>query len=549
MSTSGIPFPDFRHVSDEFDSDSFLCLISSLPLNAYAHRSLSGREKYIIKRMYKILSRMGLVSILIENDYIDRDYIEDYAGFFSRSFRDYKSKCSRVHFFSDYIDEISYKEAVLSKNKSCISEGYLGFMVVKPLPKSIVGRTCLNYKKIFTDSSFLKVLYRPYPVSFNGFSLNVNSVAFQEQDKSASACSTNSIWTLFQLTSQIYHHPVRSPHAITKSATDGIYNKYSRSFPNRGLSVIQMLAAIREVGIDYDIQRSDRDMSFLKGIIYSYVKYNIPCLLASSVLIKKTNPPFVLEKLSSFRNFFYKKVGAHAVTVVGYLLDENKKLDGRQRYKGGEMVSPVPLKSNRVDKLIIHDDSIGPFCEYEIINGMLSTKDSDKLLLPGFIITPLYHKVRASYDMVLSVLSQITVLLDVIIFDRIKGLFYEWDVFLNNSNSYKNYLKGEAVEDLQFIKAMHCSMPKYIWQSSLVCNDYGCAADFIFDATDSQRDDLICHVTIYNNKIGRLVKAVFDEDLLDSRLLEGTPYKKDGVSISFIFKSVRDSMNKEAFDG
>ena len=60
--------------------------------DALAFRQLVYVERY--------LEDLGCKSILIEHDYIDRDYMEDHSVFYSRSLQPYPNRCQRVHFFS-----------------------------------------------------------------------------------------------------------------------------------------------------------------------------------------------------------------------------------------------------------------------------------------------------------------------------------------------------------------------------------------------------------------------------------------------------------------
>ena len=39
-------------------------------------------------------------TIVVENNYIDRDFLEDHAGYYARCFQEYERKCSRLHFFN-----------------------------------------------------------------------------------------------------------------------------------------------------------------------------------------------------------------------------------------------------------------------------------------------------------------------------------------------------------------------------------------------------------------------------------------------------------------
>jgi len=44
-------------------------------------------------------------TILVEKEYVDRDYILDFSNFYVRCFEDYSRKCKRLHFFKNEFDE------------------------------------------------------------------------------------------------------------------------------------------------------------------------------------------------------------------------------------------------------------------------------------------------------------------------------------------------------------------------------------------------------------------------------------------------------------
>ena len=62
------------------------------------------------------LTQLACKSIVVENHYVDRDYISDVALFYSRSLRAYPNFCQRLHFFREIIDEARWQELVAESN-------------------------------------------------------------------------------------------------------------------------------------------------------------------------------------------------------------------------------------------------------------------------------------------------------------------------------------------------------------------------------------------------------------------------------------------------
>ena len=140
-------------------------------------------------------------TILIEENYIDHDFLEDYAGYYVRCFHKYERTCTRLHFFDQLFTSRQLKYTILGKCRTLTSKilqkSYLGFVVVKKLPQTIIGRTCL---KTYESDNGRRVfpIIRNYPVGLFGQHLDVKStLAFQEQDRAAAACATSALWTVF----------------------------------------------------------------------------------------------------------------------------------------------------------------------------------------------------------------------------------------------------------------------------------------------------------------------------------------------------------------
>jgi hypothetical protein len=99
---------------------------------------------------------IGVKTIVVENDYIDHDFLEDFSAYYVRCFSQYRRVCTRLHFFNIKFTQDDFEKYLKSPADAEIShdslqEGYLGFVVVKPLPRTVIGRTCLK-----TNGTYLK---------------------------------------------------------------------------------------------------------------------------------------------------------------------------------------------------------------------------------------------------------------------------------------------------------------------------------------------------------------------------------------------------------
>lgn len=89
-------------------------------------------------------------TIVLETDYTDRDFLEDFAGYYVRCFKDYPRRCARLHFFDIAFDETDFSTLLAAEATSLTTEqlqsAYLGFLVIKPLPlcQESTGATFLS---------------------------------------------------------------------------------------------------------------------------------------------------------------------------------------------------------------------------------------------------------------------------------------------------------------------------------------------------------------------------------------------------------------------
>ena len=329
--------PNNFHIID-FKKDNFYDIF----LNDYNSLDLIS-SNIRCQYLYQYLNRLNCKKIVLETKYIDKDYLMDYQDFYVRCFKPYSKICKRALFFSfdlniRFINNIinsASNSNDINKLRSVkkIRENYLGFMVIKPLPEKVVGKTCI---RTFDSDQGKRKYYvvRPYHSNFYGINLDVNSLAFQEQDKIMAACSTISLWSAFQKTSNVFNHYLPSPGEITRNATNNNLG-LDRTIPSKGLEIEQIVESIRHVGLTFEIKRvNELEMNQFLGFIHAYLKIGLPIIL----ILKIPNG--------------FGKNDLHAVTITGYRL-ENKPIE--------KSFNEIDLISDRISELYVHDDQMGPF--------------------------------------------------------------------------------------------------------------------------------------------------------------------------------------------
>ncbi|MEO3405888.1 hypothetical protein AAFN85_18395 [Mucilaginibacter sp. CAU 1740] len=411
-------------------------------------------------------------TMVIEDGYISKDYLHDYASYYAFCFAGYEKICKRIHFFSTEFDEIALKAALLNPAEEAFWNGYKGFIVSKPLPITVIGYTVLSVYPDIPEVREQRIFsaLRDYKIHFFGKELTLKSLAFQEQDSVIAACATTAIWSMLNRASTDHHTILKVPSEITKGA--GLSQQGGRLFPNSGLEIRQICRAIINCGLEPEVNQGNVipesgitkgikvvETSRIKQLIYAYERIGIPIILCIQVPHRNT------------------EYGFHAVAVAGYKMAEDAAVG----------VWTTPFVADRMEKFYVHDDQFGPFAwvkflESDGIESPWST--NDEAIRPTYVINaviPVYPKIRITYENILDLVTP----LDGIIKDAF-GLQQNdplyWDIKLDFSESFKRYVMQSSLDDEDKLELIKKSMPKYIWVVTCYVENAR-FFDFTFDAT------------------------------------------------------------------
>jgi hypothetical protein len=441
-------------------------------------------------------------TIVAEYSYVDLDFLEDYSGYYARCFDDYSRKCLRLHFFQETFSAEQFEKLLSAGDEGfrvSLQNSYLGFIVLKPLPQTVVGRTCL---KTYPDDNGRRFFAtRVYEANLFGLPLKIETLAFQEQDSESAACATSALWSAFHGTGHRFHHTIPSPLEITKSA-NALGEHLTRSLPaSGGLTTQQMAKAIRSVQLDAYIIGVQNEY-LLKSTLYAYLRCLIPVLLFEAIV-----------DISDAAK--HRRIDYHAVALTGFSL---------------ALPLPVPfdnflLRASRIDKVYAHDDQLGPFSRM-VFDGVKTTVDgaAENSLstswrssggkegmiraVPKHFIIPLYHKIRIPFpDVQDAVMS-----FDKLIVPLKKSLPsirepLEWDIYLTTVNELKTaILSGEYPAPKGRRELLLQELPRFLWIAT-AANDAGPVLTLLFDATDVQQGRFFLGAMEYDAALALLLRA------------------------------------------
>lgn len=280
------------------------------------------------------LNQLGCKHVVVEDDYIDRDYSEDYSAFYSTTFFDTGKSCVRLHFFS-HLSRRSQKaltsEGSIPQIRAAtkkLQDAYLGFLVILPIPKSNIGRTVIaprpgRYSEHYCTS------YATTKVNLGGIPLAAHGAPFIQQDGHVAVCASAAIWVVSRVMQLLYNFQRFSLSRITTAANKHLH--LNREFPAiRGLTLDQIMSGFFELGftpICYNRESVQAPTKWdPKEIIYKYIESNLPVI----AIIR----------------------GSHACVIVGHDFHPSKKVAD-----GGQLVSSSEL----INCFLVQDDMLGPY--------------------------------------------------------------------------------------------------------------------------------------------------------------------------------------------
>ena len=97
------------------------------------------------KYLWEYLQYMRAKTIVVEDPYTDADFLDDYTAYYARCYSAFGRRCKRLHFFRRELTDESFSEFVRTPHQDeTLQRDYLGFVVVRPLPQTIIGRCVLR---------------------------------------------------------------------------------------------------------------------------------------------------------------------------------------------------------------------------------------------------------------------------------------------------------------------------------------------------------------------------------------------------------------------
>ncbi len=343
-------------------------------------------------------------ALLIESPYVDRHYLEEFAGYYATALYPPPSKTTRIHVLTDNLTEDQLRSLIRRAGEGHFEEScaelqrmYLGYIVVRPIPSAPIGRTVLApYETSKNRRCFAPATTR-HNVHLAGLNIHVDGVPFQQQDQAVGACATTALWSAISRVARADGGRAPTPLAITMAATRHLLS--DRPLPAvAGLDLSQTLAAIRESGFSPWVLKAEHEHDAFKLALKCCVRSGIPVILQ----LKYEGDPAL-----------------HAVTVVGFREDDADEPAGDIAVALGG--GSVTLRAKGMSRVYAHDDRLGPYARFvwhtpdkketwPQIKFVPGRTGFERYEAPGTIwnaIVPLYPKLRLAPTDLIALASEL----------------------------------------------------------------------------------------------------------------------------------------------
>jgi hypothetical protein len=310
-----------------------------------------GQKNHLLEALFdRLRKEAGGVSVLLERNYIDRDFSAAYSAFYSTLFRPYRKHCSRAHIFScdlsDLLGDHSPTDRVSLLEKA--RPFYLGNIVLRPLHHAPVSSAHIAESALANGERREVGVRSEFRCHVMGVEFSVKAMPLTQQDTRTGACAQAVIWMAGRHFHNRFGAPWYSMPDITTNALNPSDNFITRSLPAGSdfLTADNMVRALRSMGrhpVMYAPDYVDGNEVWHsvnpRHIVSRYVDSGIPVILG-------------MQQAGT-------AIG-HAVVAVGF--DRSDSLD-LTKLVGN------PRSGDLVSRFIVNDDQRGAYCRLPLSGG------------------------------------------------------------------------------------------------------------------------------------------------------------------------------------
>lgn len=286
---------------------------------------------------------MDCKTAVFEEDYVDEDYQDEFAAFYSKTFKRYPHRCTRIHFFADAIStppQLGF---------SPYRKGYLGFVVLRPTDLQRVGRTILKPPVQSEHHQFI-TCQAEFCAHILGEPFTLRAMPFIQQDTQVGACAQASLWMLARFMSQRFNCREFLPSEINALAKANM--AMGRSLPaESGLTPLQILDALQGMGFPA--------VMYMRANMDPCSRHIEPAFPKTGVTPEEKEASKEFQRTVKLADIAYRYIESglpvilgtadHAVVAVGHSYDHT--------------AGSARVAIQRIPSFFINNDNTGPYQE------------------------------------------------------------------------------------------------------------------------------------------------------------------------------------------
>ena len=154
-------------------------------------------KRIVAKLKSSITSRVK--AVLVEHDYLDKDYRSTFYNFYAKKGRPYRADCVRLHFFDE---QVLFNGPSDENSERRIGDCYYGYMVLRPTIRGTLGRSVLS-PDIRVDARG-RAIQALHHVHLQGHRLGVWGFPSMDQHVDIAACAHVACWAVLRHYSENY---------------------------------------------------------------------------------------------------------------------------------------------------------------------------------------------------------------------------------------------------------------------------------------------------------------------------------------------------------
>lgn len=434
--------------------------------------STESAKFLISKRVLQHLARLkDDTKLVIERNYVDKVYRDSYYTYYASKRTHYGKDAIKISFFSDENEQITLDWFRNNSKVSFLEECYRGFIVLRPTPPYIVGRSAIapNLLKI---NSFKTCLVN-IPSTAMGLKVSVQAFPFSSQDTETISCAETMIWALMEYYGNKY--PEYSPVLPSKILNILKQNIVERQLPSSGLSVESMSYLLKECGFGPKLYSREEFGSDFEELLSCYIESGIPIIIA-------------LDNAQAVEEKTVNRLVGHAVLCIGHekITEEKIKAITPQEFQLNESSHILRIKDwDKIDKKFIFVDDNFPVYQLESLDTPANRyleipvedyPDSDskaqadeewKSCKISHFIVPLYKKIYLEAYVAKTFVKKLLCSKFFNFADK-KEIYIR--TFLCSARSYREYVMLNDMNDKLKNIIINKSFPKFVWVTEIFSN-------------------------------------------------------------------------------